>query len=104
MTVLSAPVSAPNIFVFGPWIRRIGGSSPLTLPRNVRMACVKGLFTTISSWIGSYEKPCMVLLSFVRWPSMVRTGGSFNFASRAKPAICGWVTQFGTHIWSRLES
>src|SRR5262249_38143159 len=46
----------------------------------------------------------MVLLILVFCPSSARTGGVFSFANLAKAAICGWVTQFGTRIWSRLES
>src|SRR2546428_8737568 len=49
-----------------PWITRIGGSSPLAPPRNTRTACVRGLVTTISSWMSSNAKPCMVLLGPMR--------------------------------------
>jgi hypothetical protein len=46
----------------------------------------------------------MVLLIFVFCPSSARTGGVFSFANLAKAAICGWATQFGTRISSRLLS
>src|SRR5207237_7563880 len=52
----------------------------------------------------SYAKPCMVLLMRVLCPSSARTGGVFSFASLANAAICGWATQFGTRICSRLLS
>src|SRR5436309_802297 len=46
----------------------------------------------------------MVLLIIVFCPSSTRTGGVFSFASLANAAICGWATQFGTRICSRLLS
>src|SRR6267143_577447 len=46
----------------------------------------------------------MVRLIFVFCPSRTRVGGVFSFANLAKAAICGWFTQFGTRISSRLLS
>src|SRR5215470_8308247 len=46
----------------------------------------------------------MVRLSSVFCPSNTRVGGVFSLASLAKAAICGWDTQFGTRISSRLLS
>src|SRR5207302_6587269 len=54
--------------------------------------------------MSSYAKPCMVLLIRVLCPSSARTGGVFSFANLANAAICGWATQLGTRISSRLLS
>jgi len=83
---------------------RIGASSPLAPPRNVKTACARGLVTQISSCTATNPKPCMVLLIKVFWPSSTLTGGVFSPANLAKAAICGWFTQFGTRISSRIES
>jgi hypothetical protein len=48
--------------------------------------------------------PCIVRLSFVFCPSIVRVGAAFPFASLANAEILGTLTQFGTSIWPRLLS
>src|SRR5438128_10870899 len=48
--------------------------------------------------------PCIVRLTFVVWPEMIRVGFAFPFASLANAEILGSLTQFGTRISSRLES
>src|SRR6266496_5644184 len=48
--------------------------------------------------------PCIVRLTFVVWPEMIRVGSAFPFANLANAEILGSLTQLGTRISSRFES
>jgi hypothetical protein len=48
--------------------------------------------------------PCIVRLTFVVWPEMIRVGFAFPLANLANAEILGSLTQFGTRSSSRFES